>query len=274
MSTLSISNAWEETKDIVSRDGRLIATVAVALIALPATVNGLVAPQGLMADSSAPSWVILVTIIASLIAVAGQLALIRLAIGPSTTVGDAIVHGIRRMPIYVLAAILIGCALFIIALPFAGAAIAAGVPLDEEGLRQSPVGALLCLVYFALVVFVGVRMMMSSPVASAEAAGPIAIIRRSWELTRGNWWRLFAFLLLFLIAALVLLAAVGSAFGIVVGILLGKPDPLSAAALVIALVMGLVNAAVTGLFAVMLGRIYLQLSGASGSRARAPKSGD
>ena len=31
---------------------------------------------------------------------AGQLALIRLALGPSITVGGAIAHGVRRMPIY------------------------------------------------------------------------------------------------------------------------------------------------------------------------------
>ena len=49
---------------------------------------------------------------------------------------------------------------------------------------------------------------MTSPVASEETVGPIGIIRRSWELTRGNWWRLFGFIVLFLLGQRV--SALGS----------------------------------------------------------------
>ena len=63
---------------------------------------------------------------------------------------------------------------------------------------------------------------MSAPVASAEAAGPIAIIRRSWTLTSGHWWHLFGFLLLFFIGAIVLLLAVSAAAGVVAGLFFGN----------------------------------------------------
>ena len=260
MAALSISKAWDETKDITARDGRLIGAVALALVALPAAVSGLVSPGGI-SDSAAPIWARVVVVVATMVTVAGQLALIRLAIGPSITVGEAIVHGLRRTPIYVVVAILITGGLLLLALPFVGILMAAGVPLDTEGLKHSPAAAMLGLVYFAVVAFFAIRMLMASSVASAEAAGPIAIIRRSWELTAGHWWRLFGFILIFVIGALVLLGAAGAAVGVIVGLVLGKPEPLTAGALVIALFLAIVNAVVTALLAVMLARIYVQLSG-------------
>jgi hypothetical protein len=259
---LSISKAWDETKDIIARDGRLFAAVALALVALPGAIAGLVSPKG-FADPAAPTWAHVVTVIATLVEVAGQLALIRLALGPSTTVSDAITHGLRRSPIYIVAAILITCGLIILAIPFAVILMSAGVPLDAEGIRQSPIAALLAIVYFVIVTFFAIRLMVSSCVASAELAGPLAIIRRSWQLTGGHWWRLFGFIVTFLIGALVLIGAVGAAVGVLVGITLGKPDPMSASALVIALVTSALDAAITVLLAVMLARIYVQLSGRS-----------
>jgi hypothetical protein len=103
MADLSISKAWDETRAIVSRDGRLFASLALALVALPAAITGLINPKG-MTDTSTPFWVDLLVLAASLAALAGQLALIRMALGPALTVGEAIGHGLRRMPTYLLAA--------------------------------------------------------------------------------------------------------------------------------------------------------------------------
>jgi len=43
-SKLSISRAWDETREIFRRDGGLLVSVALALIVLPAIVVGIVAP--------------------------------------------------------------------------------------------------------------------------------------------------------------------------------------------------------------------------------------
>jgi ABC-type Fe3+ transport system permease subunit len=104
-------------------------------------------------------------------------------------------------------------------------------------------------------------MLMSAPVASAENAGPIAILRRSWELTAGNWWRLFAFIAMIVLAALVLALAVRTASGILIQVALGPPQPMSTSALVIAIILALLNAVLTVVLAVMLARIYAQLAG-------------
>jgi len=105
MSSLSISAAWEESKAILGRDGQLYLSVALALIALPTTINTLVNPGGM--TNSTPGWAALLGLVASLIGVAGQLALIRLALGPSVTVGGAIVHGLRRLPVYIASVLII-----------------------------------------------------------------------------------------------------------------------------------------------------------------------
>jgi hypothetical protein len=269
MRGLSLSRAWDETKGIVTHDGRLFASVALALVALPAVLQGLISPKGM--DSAAPWWVDAVVFVCSLIALAGQLALIRLALGPSITVGGAITHGIRRVPIYLLTVILILAALFIAAIPFAVVLTALGVPLPADGMPASPPAVIAALLYLALIFFVGVRMLMSAPVASAEGAGPLAILRRSWDLTAGNWWRLFAFIVMIIIAAFVLAIAVRTASGLVVQLALGPPEPMSTSALVIAIVLALLNAVLTVILAVMLARIYVQLAGrgeAAGEVAR------
>lgn len=259
MARLSISTAWEETTAILARDGRLLTSVALALVALPATATGLVSPKGFV-ENATPFWIDLVVLVGSLIALAGQLALIRLAIGPSITVGGAIVHGLKRMPVYLIAAILVVLLLLVLAVPFAVLLTAMGVPIGAKSVPMSAPVVAAAVIYVLIVCFVGVRMMMAGPAASAEPIGPIAILRRSWVLTSGHFWPLLGFLLMIFAGAIIALAAVVAAAGVVIGFLIGPPEPLSASALLLALVQGLVNAAVTVLFATMLARIYVQLA--------------
>jgi len=271
MRQLSISAAWEEAKAILQRDGGLLLTVALALVALPSLVSGLVNPQGMSASSS--PWLDLITFIASVVALAGQLALIRLAIGPSVTVGGAIGHGLRRMPIYFVAVLMLVVGAFVLAIPCVFVLGALGVPLNVRPIPVSGPVVLVSLLLVAVLVFFGVRLLMSSAVASAEDVGPVGILTRSWKLTAGHWWPLFGFLLIFVVSALVLLLAVGAAVGSIVALLLGAPQPMSTAALLIGLVQALVSAGITTLFAVMLARIYLQLSGSEGAQPSVPRSG-
>jgi len=261
MRALSVSRAWDESRAILARDGRLFVSVALGLIAFPTLITGILNPRG-MTDPSAPLWVSIVSLIASLVALSGQLALIRLALGPSITVGGAINHGMRRMPIYLLAVIMIAIALIVAAVPIALVLAALGVPVTNKTLPDTPPVIVAVILYFLLIVFVFIRMIMSAPLTSAEAIGPIAVIRRSWDLTAGNFWRLLGFMLLFFIAAIVVLFAVHAAVGVAAGLLVGPIEPMSASAVVVALVDALFNAAVTTLLAVMLARMYVQLSGA------------
>lgn len=271
MAELSISRAWEEAKGRIAADGRLIAVVAAALIVLPGLVMGVVSPRSAASEPSL--WSGIVILISSLVAVVGQLAIIRLAIGPAVSVGEAIGHGARRMPIYFLAGILIVIGLILAAIPFALVISALGVPLEGRAIAVSPAAILVCVLYAALVCFIAIRMLMTSPVASEEDVGPIAILRRSWALTSGHWWRLFGFILLLLVAALIAMAATNWAAALVAVVVLGPIEPMSGSALLVALAEAVVNTLVTVLLAVMLARIYLQLAGRESARATVPKSG-
>lgn len=265
MRALSISDAWEEVRAILIRDGRLYVSVGLALIALPSAINTLLNPGGGMSASNAPPWIVAVTLVASLIALSGQLALIRLALGPSTTVGAAIGHGLRRMPVYLLAIILMIIGLLVLLIPLGVILALLGMPISGTAMKVpvTPATSIVFLLYMALIVFFAVRLVLSAPVASAERTGPIAILQRSWTLTSGHWWSLFGFLALFVVGAVIVLVAVGSAVGVAVRLTLGAIEPMSAAALVFALVEALVSAAVSGLFALMLARLYVQLAGNS-----------
>lgn len=263
---LSISKAWEETRGTVARNASLLTTVALALFVLPGVVSDLVtpaAPAGKIPELGA--WTIAAGI-ALLIALVGQLAVIRLAIGSRLTVGEAIGHGARRAPTY-FAATLIWMLPFLLV-----GVILFGVVARDPG-SASPGTALGLLLLGCVMLFVAIRMLMTSPVASAEALGPVGIVRRSWELTRGHWLRLFGFFLLFVIAVVVAVSAVGMVTGVIAEVALGGTERLTVGALFVALVTQIASAAVSVVLMVMLARIYVQLAGDGAAEASVPTSG-
>lgn len=261
MTSLSISKAWEETKADMAKDGRLFARISIALIGFPTMISTLVAPGGLRSDTGQPLWVDLVTLFFMLAALVGQLALVRLALRPPMTVGQAIGHGARRMPVYLVAMIALIFVLLLVAVPIVLVASALGVPLDTGMTEVTPGVWVAAMAMIVAIMFMAVRMLMTTPVACAEHIGPLRIIARSWQLTSGHWLQLLGFLAGVLLAAAVLLSVVGIITGTIVTIALGPIDPMSASALVVGIVQGAFNAAFSAFFAVMLARIYVQLSG-------------
>jgi hypothetical protein len=266
MSKLSLSPAWEETLTVVARDGRLFLAVALALFVLP----------GLILNVSMPSfepqqlppmgpW-ILVAIAAVLVSLIGQIAVIRLAMEPHVAVGEAIRHALARLLPYV-AALLI----WTVPLLLVGSALYAYLAVNQT--HPSVVAALALIVLCFAGAFIAVRLMLSSAVASAENIGPVAILRRSWKLSAGNWWRLFAFLFLFAIGALCLLWAVDSVVGLLVRMVVEDAGPRSVGGLINSIISQLVSALLSVGFFVMLARVYVQLSESNGAQLIEPKQG-
>ncbi|MFL6794204.1 MAG: hypothetical protein ACJ8D6_04035 [Sphingomicrobium sp.] len=256
MAKMSLSKAWDETRTVLGREGKLFAAVALAMIFLPGVIVGVVEPEQTPATIMAggtTTWLILLT---ALIGLVGQLAMIRLALGPATSVRDAIAHGARRMPFY-FAATMIWIVPLVVALLLFGKVFEAK-PQEASGAQLLAV----CIIVVALLYLV-VRLILISAVASAEAVGPIGMLKRAWVLSKGHWWRLFGFVLLFGLAAVVLLGAVGAISGIVAGLLFGAAEPMSVAALFVALFTELASALVTTVFIVMIARLYAQASGLS-----------
>jgi len=259
LAELSISKAWDETKAVLGHDSKLFASIALALVGLPSAMVALFAPQGM--GSGAPAWVTIVAFVFMLLSIIGQLALIRLALKPSITVAGAIERGARRMPIYLASALILVAGLLVIAIPFGIAAKAMGIPLESMQGSFPPSGWLLLLLFIVVIIYIATRMMMTAPVGSAEQVGPIAIIQRSWNLTKGHTGKLLGFVLMICVAAIVVLMVVAIVAGSLAAMLLGPAEAMSASALFIGIIEGLFQAAFTALFAVMLARIYVQLSG-------------
>lgn len=265
MAKLSISKAWDETREVTARDGSLLTTIGLALFVLPGVVADIVTPATTPGQLPPVGYWTVVTIIGLVIALVGQLAVIRLAIGSRQTVGEAIRHGAGRAPAYLAATLMW-------VLPFLVVAVLLASKTVGDPQARSPVAALALILVCGIVLFFAIRMMMTSPVASAESIGPVAILRRSWELTSGHWLRLFGFFLIFVIGAIVAIIAAQTLSGIVAELLFGGTRPFTIGALFVALIVQITSAAVSVLLMVMLARIYVQLAGI-GAKASVPTSG-
>lgn len=275
MAKLSISKAWDETKDVLGRDGKLLATVAAALLLLPQVVASVATGQVPGGETSQFGWLVA---IGAIISVIGQLAISWQALGRGGTVGEAIRHGARRfLPFFGAMLILI---LIVAIIGAVAAAILIGAGVIEPRGEDPSAGDVLAVILLAAVpmLYISVRLLPNVPVASAESGGPIAILKRSWGLTRGHAGRLAVFLLGFAVAAIVLLLAVAAVGGLLVQLLFGAAEPFSIGALVNALINGTVQAGIVLVYVVMLTRIYVQLAGGGAGagevEASVPSSAD
>jgi hypothetical protein len=60
-----------------------------------------------------------------------------------------------------------------------------------------------------VLVWLAIRWIVAVPALLAEGIGPIRALDRSWNLTRGNWWRLFGIMLIIYLLANVIQGALG-----------------------------------------------------------------
>lgn len=263
MPKLSITAAWNESADYLRDHFGALFTLAVALITLPNVALQAFGPAAVRTPGAAAEpglWMLLLPVVLVL-GITGSLAVSTLALGRAATIGEAIGHGFRRvlpMIVVVLIFLVALCAVLILLV------LATGLkPADLLAPTPATAGkvALAMLVFLALVLFFGVRLLLLTPVAAAESAGPAAIIARSWALTRGHYWRLLGFFLLVAIAASVVALVAKLAVGFVVALVAGPPAPGSAGGLVMLLVAGLINAVFLVVMTTMVARIYLQLAG-------------
>jgi hypothetical protein len=267
MSSLSISAAWDESRAILLRDGRLFAAVALALIVLPEVVLAVVgAPVGPQATQLAK----LIYAAVVLLGFVGQLALNRLAIGPSVTVGGAIATGFARILPVVAVLVLLSIAIVVVGvalLMILGAAHLVVVPSPGQPPPLSLVAILVLLVALAFAIF-----QLSFPIATVETGNPFRLIARSWHLAKGHYLRLLAFIMIIIFCFGLVVLVSQFAVGSVVNLLLGQPNPGSLSALILGLAVGVIQAPFTVIAATMLARIYVQLAGRD-AQPSVPSSG-
>lgn len=267
MGQLSLSRAWEETAAILVRDGGLLAAVALALIVLPQVVLSVVGmPMGAQANPLGE----VIYIAAVLLGFVAQIAINRLAIGPSVTVRDAIAQGFLRLMSVFAVLVVLAIALVIVAIAIAMVLSAAHLmTLPPAG--QAPTPSLIALLVILIALLFAIFQLIF-PIAAVETGNPIRLITRSWQLGRHQYPRLLAFLLVVFVGIAIVALAGQFGVGSVVVLLLGRPNPGTFSALVLGLIAGAIQAAFTVVTAVMLARIYVQLAGRD-AQASVPSSG-
>lgn len=260
MAKLSISRAWDESQRVLAHDGRLLASVGLALVLLPQVVAAVIAPPPGLSGEQPPSWVPILSLVVAICGLVGQIAIIRLALGPMTSVGDAILHGVRRFGPGLLALLLFGLPLaFGMAILFGAVAGPAAMNAARSG-TVDPAAGRVILVLMVVILLISARFLLIMPVTTAESGGPIHILRRSWELGRGHYLRLLGFLVAILVTALIVFIAAQFLGGILARGLFGDAKPLSVSALVIALISGVVQTAFVVVISTLLARIYAQVA--------------
>jgi hypothetical protein len=264
MARLSISQAWDETAEILRRDFGPFLAVAFALVALPFFAVRILAGGPILRAGAAAAPLALLLLLVALVPVcAAALALSSMALGRERVVGAAIAHGFRRSLSLVGGALLLLLACFLFLVPLVAVSgltpeqLAAHTP---EAVRRASFILVAEAVFF---IVAGAKLLPVAAAIAAEPLGPLAALRRSGRLTGGHFWKLLGFNLLVTLAYAIVIVAISLVFGILVTLLAGRPEPGTVSALLLQLVGAFADATFVMLFATMVARIYAQLAGAA-----------
>ena len=252
MKRLSVNQAWTETAEIARRDGGALFVVMFAIGMLPTLLMQTLTPRVTPGQTPEPGvWMLLIipVVVGGVIA---SLTVSTLALGRETVVRGAIGHAARRfLPAFVAALLLLlGFLLILFPLTF----LLGPNPNNPASFaRTFVVLGLFGLAYWT-------RFLLLNPVAAAEPVGPIALIRRTLAVSRGQFWRLLALLLLALLVFAVVSMAISFVAGLVIVLLAGRPEPGSLSSFLLLLVNGVLSTIFATLFTILIARVYAQLA--------------
>jgi hypothetical protein len=248
----------------MSANREVLLTLAAIFFLLPNLVPAVAMPglqTQMMADPEAASavmndlfadWGVLLVVVAIALVLAqilGYLAMLALLRDTSRpTVGEALKAGLGGL----LPAL--GFYLIVAVAAFALALLVVAISAASPGLGV--VVVLLCVV---VAFYVMIKLSLVLAVIAIDKVGnPIAAMTRSWQLTKGNSFRLFLFFLLLGLVYIVIAAVIGMVLGALM-LALGT----STALLVNGVISGILSAIVTVVFVAVIAAIHRQLAGPS-----------
>jgi hypothetical protein len=272
---LDMGKAWTQTTALIGANKDTISAIAGLFIFLPSFAAALFVPELVNPPQPAPqpgadpqvamqaaldqmtamyvdNWPLFLAItIAGFVGSMSLLALLTDRGNP--TVGEALGKGLKSIPSYIAAQILSGMA----------AVMVIGVPLALLSAFAPPVVTVLVgLLLVVLALYLVIKFALIAPViAIDEVRNPFTAIARSWQLTKGNSLRIFAFLVLLFVVIVIIGALVQGVLTLILSAFGG-----SVASIGTGIVSALVNAVVTVIFLVVIAAVHRQLAGASPER--------
>ena len=264
MPQLDQGRAWNLATTMITANKDVIGIVAGVFFFLPNVAAAFLMPQSgelaALSGSQNPDpaalwaqltafyadvwWVFLLMGVAQAVGVLGLLALLTDHRRP--TVGEALLFGIKALIPYLVTQLLVSfaIALVIMVLVAIGAVINVAVAVAMAALGM------------IVAAYIWTKFALVAPVMAIEGVlNPLAALKRSWSLTKGNSVRLFTFFLLLVLVLLVVSMITGLVFSMFG--LLGA----EIAVIVSALGGGLLNMAFVVVMLAVLAAVHQQLSG-------------
>lgn len=212
-------------------------------------------PQGLEGEAAANAalaifgdwWPLLLAV--ALAQALGVLAVaVLLADRGRPTVREAMARGLRALPVYAAATLVL----------LAGVGLLSLMVLLPATLLAGEAGAGLALVpFFAAGIWVNVRTLPLAPAIAAEREGnPFEALQKSWRLTTGSGARLLMLTALFVLAAFVISVVATAVPGSLLIAALGQDT----GGAVVGVIGAVVSSALMAVWSVLLVAIYRQLS--------------
>lgn len=258
VTTLDSSAAWASATRMVSANRDVLAAIAGVFFLLPGLIGAVFLPapgvqagmteaQIMDAMQSYYAGSLPMLILLSLIPMAGMLTMLAVMLdGGRPTVGEAIRRGFAALPGYFAAQLLVALAMLpvvLLLLALLGAVLPAAIAMAAT---------------LAVMLYPVMRTMLVAPVmATGAGRGPIAAIRESLRLTRGNSGRMLTFVglagFLFLVIYGLVMMVVGVVLVLVTG---GETQRLLAEG-----ISGVLLAVAYTYFVAILAAIFGQLAG-------------
>jgi hypothetical protein len=263
VATVEMERVWDRTAAFLRAHSRTLLTVAALAMFVPAVLAGLVEAAAVPAGGAVGGAGMLVRLIASVLTLWAELAIVALAAGSASTRAALRQAGLR-LPVVIGFALLLTLAMVLLSLPAVAILGAYGFDFmaaaDGEGASPSAVAAawigLYLLVLLPLLLWIGARLSLVIPVVVEERRG-LGAIARSFALTRGIAAKIIGMLLLYGVVSLVVTAAVQFAAGTVFAILFGNGEGLGIASVLTLLLTALVEIALAVLLWAFTGKLYL-----------------
>ncbi|HTN14771.1 MAG TPA: hypothetical protein VL094_08190 [Sphingomonadaceae bacterium] len=270
-----MSRAWRDATAMIAANREVMLIVAGVFFFLPNVVTSLLLPTTEATFSPAerapsqdigqilaqlesqlqaalPPGALLAIFLSGLAQAIGLIALLALLRDDTKpTVGEALKVGIMGLLPYIGAQLLAGF----------GLALALGVLIGvPAAIGLGAIAGIMIIAAIPIFAYVMIKISLVSPVIAIEKLmNPIAILSRSWSLTKGNSFRLLGYYALLTLAFLVISLVIGIVFGLLTA-LMGTG---TAFQLVNAVLSGLLSGAATMVLAGVMAAIHRQLAGPS-----------